>query len=114
MRTLKLAVALVLFAAVVGGITWNAVGLQVGALLGKSVEIKLKDQSIIKGTVVAETEEALLLKVIDKKEEVKVLRSEIVEVRIERGPLSTYALWIGVLIIISGLALIIWSMTKAG
>jgi len=109
MRLLKFTLWMAILASV---LSWNAFSLQVGALLGKQVEVKLKDQSVVKGTVIAEAEDAIFLKVDGRKEEVRVMRADIAEIRLRERYTST-AFWLGVIVIAAGLALVVMSMTKA-
>jgi hypothetical protein len=110
MRILSFTLWMAILASV---LSWNAFSLQTGALLGKHVEVKLKDQSVVKGTVIAEAEDAIFLKVDGRKEEVRVMRADIAEIRM-REQYPSPAFWLGVIIVAVGLALVVMNVAKAG
>lgn len=105
MKYMKLAALAVLLALLVGS-SVSALSAPLGDLLGKNVKVTLQDGTTYQGLVTAETAEAIVLQVknqpgkklpeITQKEggkpEVKVLRSDITEVRLVRSgvtPIST-------------------------
>jgi hypothetical protein len=106
MRPLKL----ILWTAILFSLlSWNAFSLQLGALLGKQVEVKLKDQSTVKGMVIAETEDAIFLKVDGSKEPVRVMRGDIMEVQLYTRNICSPIFWLGVILIAVGVTILIMS-----
>lgn len=88
----------------------------IGEFLGKTLEIHLKDGKIYQGLVIAETEDAIIIKgkLRDNSgqgagSEIQIPRSEIAEVRLlPRDVIRDMLFWLGIAAVASGLIIMIF------
>lgn len=116
---MKLIVRLAMLLAVLLGV-FAIYGLStpIGELLGKTIEIRLKDGKTYQGLVIAETEDAIILKGRLREDsagskgpvsEIQIPRAEIAEVRLlPQDVIRDMLFWLGIAAVISGLVIMIF------
>lgn len=113
MRSIRLASLLAVLLGILG---INGLSIPIGELLGKSLEVRLKDGKVYQGLVIAETEDTITLKgkLLENRSkesvsEIQIPRAEIAEVRVlPRDVIRDMFFWLGVAAIISGLVIMIF------
>lgn len=115
MKILRLALWVAILLGICGVYSLSA---PIGELLGKTLEIHLKDGKIYQGLVIAETEDAIIIKgklqnsPAGSKEtvsEIQIPRAEIAEVRLgPRDAIRDMFFWLGIAAVISGLIIMIF------
>lgn len=97
-----------------GVVVTDSLSAPIGELIGKTLEIHLKDGKIYQGLVIAEAEDVIVIKGKLKESqeavsEIQIPRSEITEIRLlPRDVIRDMLFWLGVAAVISGLVVMIF------